>query len=110
MFLKKSSSVDKGTLYQLKNAINRTSVPMSPADNMKAAEDFILVVLHAHILAAAAEICESGVESVFELSAMIIDSYVQVKAQQLWSHVMVCFFMLATFYLLHSFGIASMMQ
>ena len=55
---------------------------MSPADNMKAAEDFILVVLHAHILAAAAEICESGVESVFELSAMIIDSYVKLSTSE----------------------------
>lgn len=32
--------MDKGTLYQLKNVINRTSVPTSPDKNMKAAEDF----------------------------------------------------------------------
>ena len=39
LFSKKSSS-EKGTLYQLKNALHRTNVPLDPASNMKAAEDF----------------------------------------------------------------------
>lgn len=48
----KSSSTEKGTLYQLKNLLHRTAVPLDPGDNMKAAEDFLEVVLHAHIVAA----------------------------------------------------------
>jgi len=32
---------------------NRTAVPLDPADNMKAAKDFLLVVIHGHIIAAA---------------------------------------------------------
>ena len=37
---KRNSSIDKGTLYQLKNLINRSAVPIDPKDNMQAAEDF----------------------------------------------------------------------
>ena len=43
------SAADKATLYQLKN---RTAVPADPGDNMKASEDFLLVILHSHIIAA----------------------------------------------------------
>lgn len=39
-------------MYQLKNLINR-SVPSDPSDNVKAAEDFLLLLIHAHIIAAA---------------------------------------------------------
>jgi len=52
MFSKKSSA-EKGTLYQLKNLLHRISVPNDPGENMKAAEDFLLVVLHGHVVAAA---------------------------------------------------------
>jgi len=52
MFSKKSSA-EKGTLYQLKNLLHRTTVPNDPGENMKAAEDFLLVVLHSHVVAAA---------------------------------------------------------
>ena len=40
-------------MYQLKVITNRSSVPGDPADNMKGAEDFLLAVMHAHIVAAA---------------------------------------------------------
>lgn len=39
-------------MYQLKNLINR-SVPSDPSNNVKAAEDFLLLLVHAHIIAAA---------------------------------------------------------
>ena len=48
-----ASSLDKGTMYQLRNLINQTNVPTDPQNNMNAAEDFMLIVLHAHIVAAA---------------------------------------------------------
>ena len=45
-----ASGVDKGTM---RNLINQTSVPNDPQTNMNAAEDFLLLVLHTHIVAAA---------------------------------------------------------
>ena len=49
----KNSAAEKGTLYQLKNLLHRSAVPLDPGDNINAAEDFLQVVLHAHIVAAA---------------------------------------------------------
>ena len=46
------SAMDKGTMYQLKNLVNRF-VPSDPSDNVKASEDFFLLLIHAHVLAAA---------------------------------------------------------
>ena len=43
---------EKGTMYQLRNLINRTSIPSDPSDNMNAAEDFLLLLLHTHAAAA----------------------------------------------------------
>jgi L1 cell adhesion molecule like protein len=47
------SATNKGTLYQLKNIIHRTSVPSDPQQNVKATEDFLEVVLTEHIITAA---------------------------------------------------------
>ena len=46
-------SGDKGTLYQLRNLVHRSSVGADPSKNMKAFEDFLLVVLSADIIVAA---------------------------------------------------------
>jgi len=43
--------MDKGTMYQLKNLINR-SVPSDPS-NVKAVKAFLLLLIHVHIIAAA---------------------------------------------------------
>ena len=40
-------------MYQLRNVINRKSVPQNPEKNMKATEDFFLLILHAHVISAA---------------------------------------------------------
>ena len=45
-------------MYQIRNLLNRTKVPLDPEKNMKAAEDFMLLVLHAHAIAAAKELLE----------------------------------------------------
>ena len=50
---KTASSSEKGTMYQLRNVIHRTNVPSSPDRNMNAAEDFMLLMLHTHVVAAA---------------------------------------------------------
>ena len=76
--MKKSSS-ERRTLYHLRNALHRTAVPVHPADNMKAAEDFLLVVLHSYIVAAA-----KAVQSNFDavdvkaLSKEIVKSFVNI--------------------------------
>ncbi len=53
---KTSSSMDGGTLFQLRNLINRRNILSSPDDNVNASEDFFELVTKAHILAAAMEV------------------------------------------------------
>ena len=66
LLFSKKSALEKGTMYQLKNLINRTAVP---TENLKAAEDFLLVVLHAHIVAASkAVVSRNNIASVGELT------------------------------------------
>ena len=45
-------SYDRGTLNQLKHLVHRTGVGPDPKHNMKPTEDFLYVVLCAHIVAA----------------------------------------------------------
>ena len=72
----KDSGRDKATLFQLRNLLNRSSVPSDPVKNMKASEDFLLVILHAHVVAAANTICSHmDVNSVQKLSHAIVANY-----------------------------------
>ena len=48
-----SSLCDKGTLFQLRNLIHRSAVGKDPSKNMKAFEDFLLVVLSLYLITAA---------------------------------------------------------
>lgn len=50
---KGSSNIDGGTLYQLRNIINRRDVVKQPSKNMNACEGFLDVVVEAHIVSAA---------------------------------------------------------
>ena len=52
-FYKSTSVSEKGTMYQLHNLVHRTNVPKDPEKNMDAAEDFLLLMLHTHVVAAA---------------------------------------------------------
>ena len=71
------SSKEMGTLYQMRNLINRSSVPKDPGDNMKAAEDFMQLVLYAHIVAAAETVEDlTGANSVADVAHIIISSYI----------------------------------
>lgn len=73
------SMSEKGTLYQLRNLLNRSAVPTDPADNMKASEDFLLVVLHGHVVAAAkAILTEFATTDVLSLSKAIVDRFVKI--------------------------------
>ena len=79
-FYKKASLMDKGTLYQLKNTINCTSVPSYQADNIKAVEDFLLVVMHAHIIAACeAVLKERSINSVSELAKFVVAAFTMLQ-------------------------------
>ena len=71
------SSKEMGTLYQMRNLINRSSVPKDPGDNMKAAEDFMQLVLYAHIVAAAETVEDlTGADTVAGVAHIIISNYV----------------------------------
>ena len=48
-----SSGMDAGTLFQIRNLINRRNVVKDPTNNVAASEDFILLVIEAHILSTA---------------------------------------------------------
>ena len=52
----RESNRDGGTLLQLRNLLNCSSVPKDPKTNVNACEDFIDVVLTGHILAAGMEV------------------------------------------------------
>lgn len=47
-----SSGMDDGSLYQLRNLINRRNVVKDPTNNVAACEDFFMHVVEAHILSA----------------------------------------------------------
>ena len=75
----KKSGCDKGTLYQLKNVIHRTSVPSDPEDNMNAAEDFMQTVLEGYIVGAANELMGSKWEGTLpDLAEKIVENYVRI--------------------------------
>ena len=66
-------------MYQLRNLINRTSIPSDPGDNMNAAEDFLLLLLHAHGVAAAKVIQSvNPLSSVSELSRAVVASFTRL--------------------------------
>lgn len=63
-----------GTLYQLRNLINRRNVVKDPSKDFKACEDFFLLAVKAHILCAAMQ--EFGME---ELDSSIPDTLCKDK-------------------------------
>ena len=73
-------------MYQLRNLINRTSVPTDPQANMNSAEDFLLLLLHAHCVAAAKTILDyNPMDSAIHLADAIVVNYVQLPSATLRS-------------------------
>lgn len=70
------SGRDQGTLFQLRNLLNRSSVCSDPEKNMKSCEDFLLVVLHAHVVSAANAILQLRDVNLKMLSKSIVSNYV----------------------------------
>lgn len=80
IFYSKTSANDKGTLFQLKELIHRTSVVNDPKHRTKSSEDFLLTVLHAHIIAAAKVCCEEqDTEDSLVCAKKIVQKFVNVK-------------------------------
>ena len=66
-------------MYQLHNAINRTVVPADPEKNMNAAEDYMLLLLHAPILyAGKLQQASQHRQLASELAKAIVDKYVSI--------------------------------
>ena len=59
------------------NLVNRTNVPADPEKNMNAAEDFMLLLVHAHVVAAARAIPEPC-RSVSELAQSVLSMFAQI--------------------------------
>ena len=53
-----SSGMDGGTLYQLRNVINRRNITKTPTGNVTASEEYFLLVTEAHIVTAAMTLFE----------------------------------------------------
>ena len=51
---KTDSSMDGGTMYKLRNLINRRNVVTDPKKDLNACEDFFELITKAHIILAAA--------------------------------------------------------
>ena len=71
-----NSAKEKGTLCQLRNLINRTAIPLDCSKNVKVAEDFLRIVLHAYIVAAAHAIFKiHGAQNLQQLVGAIVQEY-----------------------------------
>lgn len=51
-----ASSGDHGTLYQLRNRLNRTNVVSNPTSDFNACDDFFVLVVTSHVVTAALEV------------------------------------------------------
>ena len=65
------SICEKGTLYQLRNVINRRNVQTNPKDNVVAANDFLSIITTCHILAATLKLFQ-----IEDLNAVPVDENV----------------------------------
>ncbi len=57
---KVESLTDKGTIYQLRNLINRRSIGKKPFKDVNAHKDFFTMIVECHLLAAAMEVLGLG--------------------------------------------------
>lgn len=77
---KKTSGADKGTLYHFKILLNRSSVPKQPMSNVAATEDFFLLMLTSHVIAAAKVVSVTDPSAdVHAIAKSIIDSFVNLQ-------------------------------
>ena len=66
----------------MRNLINRTSVPSDPEKNMNASEDFILLILHIHVISAANMfLSRNPSASVRGIAMSIVNNYVHLPRE-----------------------------
>ena len=65
-----NSAAEKGTLWQLRNFLERSAVMLDPSRNVKAAEDFLTLILHAHVITAAETLSEKKIQEDTDLQAL----------------------------------------
>ena len=77
----KSSAREMGTLYQLRNLVNRTGVKSDPSQCMKAAEDFFTVVLYTYVIAAARKIIAKSavLPSYTDVAKQVVRQYITLN-------------------------------
>jgi len=78
----KKGARDRGTLFQLKNLLNRTAVKQDPSKAMKANEDFLTVVLFAYIIAAAKKVIAerpADSHSCTNIAKQIVERWVKIN-------------------------------
>ena len=70
------SAVEKGTLYQLKVLLNNASA-LDPAKNLRDCEDFLLIVLHSHTVAAGKALLseDKQYKNVTELAIALVNTF-----------------------------------
>ena len=78
------SCVDKGTIWQLRNLVNRTSVTKDPSKCVKACEDFLQHVLVAYVVHATTKVrpaltSASRSPSVKEVAEVIVSSFTNLS-------------------------------
>ena len=76
-FYSAESVAEKGTLYQLKVLLNRTAVKALPSKNVKPTEDFLLLILHCYVVAAA-EQCQDDSDTCQSLSEKIVEHFARI--------------------------------
>ena len=70
------SANELGTMYQLRNRINRTSVIKNLEKNVKATEDFLALMVHSHVIAAAKSI--KAQRNLSELASVIVEKFIHL--------------------------------
>ena len=71
----------KGTMYQIRNVINGTCVLSDPGENMNGAGDFILLLVKAHVIAAAKVIQSvTHTDAVMQLAKAIITDHIRLPS------------------------------
>ncbi len=70
-------------MYKLKNLANRTGVPSDPEDGVKVTEDFLLLVLYAHVVAATRLLFSlSHTDSVADLAKSVVATFLDKKLRE----------------------------
>ena len=66
-------------MYQLRNLINRTPVPADPEKNMSSAEDFMLLLVHTHVVQAARVLqFKNPTSSIVKVSDSVVSKFLHL--------------------------------